>query len=260
MEFERGKGVGLYLLHNVYLYHYGSAEILCELSEDLENDLLTELLRYDPRTDDRHDPEKMDHLQKHEIGVGMYYCSCCLYYFMALEGFVNLIFHSFLKDEYRDEEFDWERRLDLDQKLRMMPDLCTGFKQVPVERKSVTFVDFKMLQKYRNQMFHSKIVDSLKTLCIYQDGFHFTERFGKERTEVFPSQKMYLKRKDVILFKEIVDKIIREILDIMDTDTRNLVNQYMMKETDLPFWRDEKGNVRMGRLKNGGIERSDMAE
>jgi len=57
-QFEKGEGIQLYLLHNVYLYNYGSARLLLERSEDLENSLAQQFIKYDPR-DDISDPREL---------------------------------------------------------------------------------------------------------------------------------------------------------------------------------------------------------
>ncbi len=45
--------------------------------------------------------EKMEQIKKYQSIRGVYYSSTVLYLFMAFEGFVNLIYHAFLKDKFR---------------------------------------------------------------------------------------------------------------------------------------------------------------
>lgn len=246
-EFEKGEGVQLYLLHNVYLYNYGSAELMLESAEEQQNAMRVEFLRYNARTKDIDDPQKKAHMEKFQLGVGMYYAAAISYYFMSLEGFVNLVYHAFLRDEFRDQEFDWEKRLTLDQKIRLMPNLCYGFRKKHVDRKSEFFINFKKLRDYRNQIFHSKIVDSLKYVCLVESGFLYTCYMDKNKKQCFPSHKMNLKREDVLSARRIVDEIVEQILNSMNDETKELTENFIMKNTEVPFWRNEKGKVILGR-------------
>lgn len=95
-EFEEGEGIQLYLLHNVYLYNYGAAELLRnEFAEENEQAVRAEAIRFDARTEDWADPTKVEHVEKYIRGLGMFYAAAISHYFMALEGFVNLIYHTF---------------------------------------------------------------------------------------------------------------------------------------------------------------------
>ena len=81
--------------------------------------------------------------------------------FMALEGFINIISHRFVKADIND--LDMERGLNIEQKIRLMPYLCEGFNNDFNEAISETYEDFVKLKKYRNELFHAKVEDSLFT-------------------------------------------------------------------------------------------------
>lgn len=161
---------------------------------------------------------------------------------MALEGFVNLIFHVFPKNQFRHETFSVEQRFDLGQKLSLMTSLCKGFREnsaVP----STMLSDFKKLQKYRNSLFHSKVEDSLKTLCFVEDGFVYTYDI---KDTFLPSQKLKLSVEDVNNFRIIVDKIIAEILRSMKRDARMRTKNHIMKEAHLRIGVSETGELTLG--------------
>lgn len=248
-EFEKGEGIQFYLLHNVYLYNYGSAELMVEYSETNENEIKTEYLRYDARTD-YDDSLKRAHIDKFARGVGMYYASAVSYYFMALEGFINLIYHAFMKPEFRDKELNLEERFDIEQKLRLMPSLCDGFRK-HLDRKSAFFTNFKNLKKYRNQIFHSKIQDLLMSIGFVESSFLYTTDLDKKTKQLLHARKFNLNKENVLTVKSIVDNTILDILSRMTDKYKNLTHEFIMKDNEVPFWKDKSGLIQLGKLDSG---------
>ncbi len=246
-EFERQERVRLYLLFNVYLSNYLSAKTMLGMAETLEAELRQEFLRYDARTSDLYDMEKRKHIDQHMLTCGMYYCSTISYFFMALEGFINLVFHAFLKKKFRDKEFRIDQRFDLEQKLRLMSVLCEGFND---DRDLPTGVlsGFKKLKNYRNSLFHSKVEDSLKGLCFVEDGFFYTYDMDEYKDHFLPAHKIKLTVSDAIEVKKMVDEIVNYILDSMNKVTRNTTETYILKEPQIPIAVSEKGELTVGTM------------
>jgi hypothetical protein len=244
--FEKKEGIQLYLLHNVYLYNYGSAELVLEIADDNEKTIKKEFLKYDARTNDLNDPEKKAYIDKFQLGLGLYYAMGISYYFMSLEGFINIIYHSFLKREY--ENLNLYQRLDLDLKLRLMPSLCDGFENDKTEISAKYLDNFIKLKNYRNHIFHSKIEDSLKQVAFVEGGFFYLCDMDKNKNEFFPSHKMYLEKKDVLNVKSIVDKIIDEIVSLMNDKFSKLVKEFILRSPELPYWKDKSGNISLGNM------------
>lgn len=244
--FEKKEGIQLYLLHNVYLYNYGSAELVLEIADDNEKTIKKEFLKYDARTNDLNDPEKKAYIDKFQLGLGLYYAMGISYYFMSLEGFINIIYHSFLKREY--ENLNLYQRLDLDLKLRLMPSLCDGFENDKTEISAKYLDNFIKSKNYRNHIFHSKIEDSLKQVAFVEGGFFYLCDMDKNKNEFFPSHKMYLEKKDVLNVKSIVDKIIDEIVSLMNDKFSKLVKEFILRSPELPYWKDKSGNISLGNM------------
>ncbi len=132
-EFDEEEGIQLYLLDNVFKRCYGSAELMLEDVDEYENTILTEFRRYMPSVYAGEDmnPEKNAYIDKYLVGLGMFYRSIIIHYFLALEGFVNLLYHAFLKKEFKGKKLDGqpiEERLDIEMKVLLMPGLCNGFR------------------------------------------------------------------------------------------------------------------------------------
>jgi hypothetical protein len=105
-----------------------------------------------------------------------------------------------------------------------------------------------MLKNYRNFFFHSKITDSLKRATFIESGFLYTCNMEKDSSSLFPWQKHYLCKKDVLEFKRIVDSIVKDILEIMQEQYIKLVDKYVMNSLELPLWHDANGEIKFGSL------------
>ena len=254
-EFEEGEGTQLYLLDNVFRRNYGSAELMLEDADEYEDTNFAEYKKYLQTVYEMElDPEKMAHIDKYRAGLGMFYRSIIIHFFLAFEGFVNLLYHAFLKKELKDQNL--EQRLDIEMKVLLMPALCNGFRNEMLSPESEIFKNFKQLKNYRNEIFHSKIVDSLKHVTFVQDGFFYYVHMEKEKKgALFPPAGKRLQKEDALQVKVLVDNLIEEILNNMDDESSKLVRQFVMKELDVPFWKDDTGQIRFGK---SGIE--DFAE
>ena len=242
-EFNEGEGVHGYFLDNVFLYNYDSADLMREYAEDDENKLNSEFLKYDAE-ETYGDKEKMAHTDKFMRAVGMYYAASILYYFMALEGFVNLIYEAFLKNEFRS--LNIETRLDLELKISFMSGLCYGFKRQPTINDLGIHKDFKILKNFRNQTFHSRTEDSLKNVTFFESGFLYLVKMDKDTGGLLPLSKINLRQEHVLKVKSIVDNIIKNILDKMQNHERKLVEKYIIKMNTVPFKKDGMGGIRFG--------------
>jgi hypothetical protein len=244
-EFEKQEGMRLYLLSNVYLSNYLSAETMLDRAEILETELRQEYLRYDARTSDLYDKDKGKQIDQHMLTCGMYYCSTISYFFMALEGFINLVFHAFLKKRFRDKEFRADQRFDLEQKLRLISVLCDGFNG-NMDLPSAVLSGFKKLKNYRNSLFHSKVENSLKSLCFVEGGFLYTYDMVEYKDHFLPAHKIKLTVSDAIEVKRLVDSIVNYIIESMNKATRNTAEKYILKEPSIPITILESGELAVG--------------
>lgn len=232
-EFEKTDTLKLYLLFNVYLSNYLSGTTMLDTAQSEEAFLGQDLLKYDARPAAVVDDTERDHIDQSLLKCGTYYCASISYFFMALEGFVNLLFHAFLKCSFRDKELNVEARLDLEQKLRFLTILCDGFKQ-DSGLSTTVFSGFKTLKKYRNILFHSKVEDSLKNLVFVEDGFMYTYDLETCKDASFPTSKFKMTYEHVAAAKSIVDDIVHSILDLMNDDTRAKTEQYILSQPTIP--------------------------
>ena len=169
-EFNNTDGLKLYHIFNVYRANYVSGNFMLTEALTQEETLRDEMLKYDTRTD-YYDEEKMDHIDRFMLAKGMYFSSAITFFFMALEGFINIIFHSFLKGSLRGRDLNIEERFDIEQKLKLMPALCDGFIQKSTNSMNKIFLKFRELKDFRNSLFHAKVEDALKSFAFIEGGF-----------------------------------------------------------------------------------------
>jgi hypothetical protein len=255
-EFEEGEGTQLYLLDNVFRRYYGSADLMLEDADEYEDTNFDECQKYlQSIYDMEEDSEKTALIDKYLAGLGMFYRSIIIHYFMAFEGFVNLLYHSFGKKELKQlKDPPWEQRMDIEMKVLLMPGLCNGFKNEMVSPDAEIFKNFKQLKNYRNEIFHSKIVDSLKHVAFVQDGFFYTIHMEKEKkASLFPPAGKTLEKEDVLKVKSLVDNLIEEIVNNMNEESSELVKEFILTGLTVPFWKDDTGEIRFGK---SGIDNS----
>lgn len=247
-EFEKAEGIKSYALSNVYLSNYVSAKFMQKIALSQEENLQAEFLRYDARTE-LHDQEKSEYIEQYMLACGMYFYSAIMYFFMALEGFINIVFHAFLKKDLRNRDLNIEQRFDIEQKLKLMPALCSGFKEEYVGATSEIYSNFLKLKKYRNSIFHSKVEESLKILAFIEDGFVYRVDLSKYKEQFLPSHKIKLTDRDVLEVKRIVDEIINMVLNSMTESTKDLTEKYILNSSLIPFYVLDDGSLSMGQSK-----------
>ena len=249
-EFEQAEGVRLYHLFNVYRANYVSADFMFEIAQTQENNLLQESIKYDALTDDLNDEIKRDHMEKYMLACGTYFLSAITYYFMALEGFINVVFHAFLKRDFRDKRLRIDERFDIEQKMKLMPALCFGFLPEHVDSPFSAYDNFHDLKEYRNSIFHAKVEESLKSISFIEDGFFYNCDVSKYQGPFLPTQKNMLTVDSVVKVKTIVADTVQLILRAMTEDTRILTEKYILKSTHIPFFILSDGSLSLGRIDN----------
>lgn len=247
-EFSKAQGLQSYSLFNVYLANYVSAQFMLATAVAQEATLRDEFQRYDASRLDL-TQEESEHIHKFMLACGMYFSSAITYFYMALEGFINITFDSFLQQKFRDGALNIEKRFDIEQKLRFLPVLCDGFSQEYIGPTSEIFSRFRKLTDYRNTIFHSKLEESLRSLTFIEDGFLYQCHLRKFNKQYLPSLKIMLTANDVHEVQRIVDEIVDMVLNSMTKDAKFLANKYIRNSTIIPFYIRADGSQSMGESK-----------
>lgn len=243
----REKNVFCYTLWNVYRSNYLSAEYMIKISDREENNLAKSLDEFSDKSI-MLDKNAAAHTESAMLICGLFYSSAISYLFMALEGFINIIFHRFVKQDVND--LDMERGLNIEQKIRLMPYLCDGFNNDFNEVASETYKNFVKLKIYRNKLFHSKVEDSLFNLMDYYGFFHYNYRMDEYKNEFLPSYKWKLTKSNVIQVKETVDKMIENIINAMNQKAQKYVKEHILNGSSIPFMNSSEGADPLLQVKN----------
>ncbi|HBT89358.1 hypothetical protein, partial [Desulfobacter sp.] len=243
----REKDVFAYTLWNVYLSNYLSAEHIIHISDREEESLAKNVDEFSDNT------LLVDKNAAAQTGstmliCGLFYSSAISYLFMALEGFINIIFHRFVKQDVND--LDMERGLNIEQKIRLMPYLCEGFNHDFNEVASETYKNFVQLKNYRNKLFHSKVDDSLFSLMDWYGLFHYNYTMDEYKNDFLPSYKWKLTKSNVIQVKETVDKMIENIINAMDQTAQKYVKEHILNSHVIPFTSSSVGQDLLLQPKN----------
>jgi hypothetical protein len=213
-----------------------------DTANTLEEDLQAEFKRYDAtRLDLKQD--EIAHINENMLVCGMYFSSAITFLYMSLEGFINLIFHTFLKKSLRDSHLNIEKRLDIEQKYRLLPSLCYGFTQTEIDAPSDIYSLFRKLTDYRNLVVHSKIDSSLKSMGFIEDGF-FYQWFPKN--DFLPSLKIQLSANDVLQVKDIVDGLISSVLRSMSESAKEITTEFILNKPVLTYHISTDGTTSLG--------------
>lgn len=246
-EFEKKDGLKSYQLFNVYMANYVSAVFMLETAVTQEKYLRDEFRKYGIRPNDFYDEERRKHIDQYILVCGMYFLSAMTYFFMALEGFLNIVFHSFLKKNLRASGLNIEKKFDIEQKLKLLPVLCDGFLNDQYNATPDLYSKFRKLTEYRNTIFHSKVEEALQNLVFLEDGFLYSCDVSRFKEQFLPTKKTMLSASDVIEVQNIVDEIINLILNSMTDDIRLLTDKYILKSAHIPFYILNDGSLSMGK-------------
>ncbi len=136
----------IYVENPFYLYFEGGKSLLQQAKEHNQHD------------------KKAGHL-----------CRSAFFMFMAsFEGFLNLLYESFLDVNLRTDQrlTKYLQRLDIDLKLRLAPRFCVCFESTSFE-KSEEFARFQSLVNLRNDFLHANLVKTMKHALHEEDGLVF---------------------------------------------------------------------------------------
>jgi hypothetical protein len=238
-------GLKIYSIENIYLVNYSSAEFLMERATTIEAEVQEEGLKYDARDPEVHNDEaKMDHIEKYMMIAGSIPSSAIFYYFMALEGFINLIYFGFLNPEHSHQQIQLERRLDIEMKFNLLPSLCSGFNESPFANDDALLKRFREIKTYRNNQFHSGLKSMVKHVSVMEDNFSYN--IARPIKSTFPQEKIKLEDHHVIYVRDTVKRIIDKVLKSASEQNLEVIEKFLMKTSQVPFCQDTNGTVRLG--------------
>ena len=257
-NFSHSIQINLYLIDNIYLQNYMCGEYLLTESPGFEDAISKKALKYDSRENEvREDDEKMMYIDKNIMLKGLFWASTISFFFFAFEGFINMLYYSFLKDKYRKNGFKisvWENgknkqidihKIDIEKKLKELPKFCDGLKKNGLDRSTLLSKDFRNIKIYRNKLFHSSLKDNLKRILVTQDDFLYYFDVDNLRKSILPSRRYNLTHDDAKKVKRILDTTIKHTINLFEDKYKRNIDIFILNKLRVPFIQDGFGNVKL---------------
>ena len=186
---------------------------------------------------------------------GSLYLSAAIFFIIALESLVNMLFHCLLKKEFRIEIYDRiTKRGDLDIRLASTHLFCFGFTKAILEPSTDLWKRFLKLRDFRNDVIHGNITDNHQVYSFQEDSKLFfyspnTDFRGRraEKTAIkkYPTSMTQIRKKHVMEIKESVDLTIKSISESADDNTRTWIDSWLW-EIMIPPYGKSGGNKSIG--------------
>ena len=254
-EIEYGENLLGFTAKNLFFSNYTCAELMIEWHNRIMPEILEEeLIDHCPITSET-PLTIVKRMEKYICTNESFIISGLLYYYMAIEAFINLIYEAFLLDEYqqrinkrkstRNLGDRFKKLNDIEIKLNLMPHFCHGFKAKHFDKESEIYTNFLKLRDYRNDIIHGNIINSAKDVVIMDYPIQYQFPNDMKDKAIFPSKRDLLRKEHLLLAKNIVDEMIQDILHKMNNNTRNLVTKEIINEHYISYGIDKNGIMRL---------------
>jgi len=204
------------LLENSFMTYYQTGENLLMVSEGIDNLILKRL------GDQANIFDlwlKRDDLHR----------SAFLMFLSAFEGFLNITYELYLKNELRTERIkDKLSREQIDIKLQLLPVYCDGFKISIIDQNDQRYKNYLKLVNLRNDFVHAKLNKSLERYIIEEDGYTFI--IENEHKGELPSNISRLSHEHVLTAKKYIDDIVEMVIDSLTIKTKREFKKMIFEE------------------------------
>lgn len=153
-----------------------------------------------------------------------------LAYIVSLEGFLNVVYHLFMKPELADEQVRSRiEREPLDLKLRLVDTFCDCFEVAPIDRNSELYKAFLHLTDIRKNLAHAKLTAAMRDAVVIEENYPFLVPSEVPTKYGITSDPLALDENMVGQAGRIVRTIVRQIIRSMKPEARYpfaIVHQY----------------------------------
>ncbi len=163
--------------------------------------------------------------------------------YLALEGFVQLIYGIFLKKRYRDDIY--KRRIENESillKLLEADRYCEGFERPVLSPGENLFQALQYLKNVRNNFLHANIAKGMEAHLIMVDQYPILTKEKPEQKYGIRTHPSLISEVDVIRARRLVEKTVVKAINALYKEIRwkfAIVHRYW----SVPYYRDSKGRV-----------------
>jgi hypothetical protein len=255
-ELAQGDNLVRFFAKNLFWSNYTCAELMIEWVNRIMPEIVKEefkgLQESDFQITKETELSTVRRLDKYLCADESFIISGLLYYYMAIEAFINLIYKALLLDKYKKNKSKSTRnledrfnKLDIEIKLILMPHVCHGFKSKHFDAESEIYKNFLKLRDYRNTIIHGNIMDSANEIIISEYPFSYNYFNNKQVNSLFPYKRHSFKEEHLWVVKNIVDELMNMILQKMDDNTVEFVKKKIISSAFLDFIKDKNGIMRL---------------
>jgi hypothetical protein len=222
---EIGKLSSSRAISNVPAEKYKGAELMLEAAQNMDRRPKPAVLSYGDSIP----------LQS----VGYLYASAAVQFFVALESFVNLLYSELLRPEFRQGTYErLTVRSEIDLRLVSMHVFCEGFASQPIKPGTDLWNQILELRDFRNDLVHGNITKEHEIHSFMEDGHLFFyspatdfrgRRLEGKPARAFSRAQTQITRQTVESIKKTVDAVRNNIVNALDTDTRNWIESWLWR-------------------------------
>ena len=210
---------------NLYFQNFQAGREMIELAEELlpkAEDLQRDLL------------SKGRWIEASNIGwkSGTLYVSAIVFFLMALEGFVNLLYKFFLKAQFDHEVYErsiW--KADFNLRILQLPVYCKGFSNAGITPDDTAYKQWLKINPFRNNLLHSNITEENESISTVEDCFIFTYfpllHLKNKKKKEMHTQHYSVNKDDAVRVQQIVEQIVTEIIEKMDKKEKAWVRSWI---------------------------------
>lgn len=222
-------------IYNPYALFSNTSILLMEEAKNV----ITEIEGYKSSKDD---PFNVKALNR-GVAVAALYRSAFLMNYLALEGFMNVVYTIFLKKRYRNDFF--ERKMQNESivtKLLEIDKYCDEIVQQVINSDEELFKVFQHLTNIRNDLLHANISKGMESHLVRIGEYELLTKEKPQEKYGIKSHPGELTNVDVIRSRRIVEKIVVKIINTLNERIRwkfAIVHSYVL----LPYYFDNRGRV-----------------
>lgn len=235
------------LLKNLHVFSHSDEERLNEnLTYSFQN-LFSEkyqsaekMLVVAKLMDERTERHQLEFNEDPEVPTsGFMYCASALFFIIAFESLIGMIYELLRRDEYISDMYDRVTdKADLDIRLATMHLYCNGFAKQIINRESPEWGMFQRLRDFRNNIMHGNLKGDHRVYQLVEDGITFfygpaIDFMGQKRIDnkvgEFPLFMSSIDESVVKNIKETVDSLINCIILAMDEETKKWTEGWIDK-------------------------------
>lgn len=210
---------------NVYFEYLQSGNSILELAEEIST-------KKNETINGIHQFGQLGKIIKDLRNIGTLFISATVYYLMALEGFINLLYEFLLEPDFEHEQYGrFIRESSPELKILHLHLYCKGFSSSKITPEDDAIKYWKQIRGFRNNLVHanlSKVHEWMRTMednnfFFYNILFH--RKFSKKIKN--HSNPWLFRKENAIQVKSSVEGIVANIIEKMDEKEKGWIKSWI---------------------------------